>query len=243
MHRIRSRPIHFLFVTEPSQSDMNSAPQLSTSDEGHVTTALVISGFDQGDWVSDVKIRLMAVSVFPSPISSARMQPVPLLGVRPLMQLYRKRRPSFWCGLSFCARDGSRITGAVVLPFESTKLSWITKESGVLAYRPVWGKTKAKRVRRSLDRWASRQRRICCEGRTACGCWEFGSGRAWTQEAPSSGETRGQRCSSRWGAERRSQQPTRPNRWCSRRQSRWGRRFPVIFEPAFPMCPTRGRIA
>ena len=35
------------------------------------------------------------------------------------------------------ASEGSRMTGAVVLPFESTKLSWITKESGVLVYRPV----------------------------------------------------------------------------------------------------------
>ena len=86
-----SNPIASNPLSTPHSSSLrfylNSAPQLSTSEEGHVTTALEISGFDQGDWVSDVKIKLIAVSVLPRPISSARMQPVPLFGVRPLMQL------------------------------------------------------------------------------------------------------------------------------------------------------------
>ena len=130
-HRTLSRPSHLLRLTRHASPHRNSLPQFSTSDDGHVTTALLISGVAHGDCVSAVKIRLMAVSVLPSPISSARMQPFPLKPPSPLMQLYRNSRPSFWCGFIFWFSAGSRMTGAVVFPRESTNDGWMTKESAV----------------------------------------------------------------------------------------------------------------
>ena len=130
-HRTLSRPSHFLRLIAHRLAHRNSFPQFSTSDDGHVTTALLISGVDHGDCVSAVKMRLMAVRVLPRPISSARMQPFPLNPPSPLMQLYRNSRPSFWCGFIFWFSAGSRMTGAVVLPLESTNDGWMTKESAV----------------------------------------------------------------------------------------------------------------
>lgn len=62
-------------VMRPPSHFCTSLYQLRTRLEGETTMALSISGLESMLWRSRVHIRVMHCNVFPSPISSAMMQP------------------------------------------------------------------------------------------------------------------------------------------------------------------------
>mmetsp|Transcript_16256 Transcript_16256/g.49082 ORF Transcript_16256/g.49082 Transcript_16256/m.49082 type:complete len:201 (-) Transcript_16256:74-676(-) len=87
-----------MYLHLPLSHLSNSAPQFLTREAGHTTRAFRHAGLPR--WppcVRSVQTTATDWSVFPSPMSSARMQPQPLKPFRPMRQSKRNWTPIRWC--------------------------------------------------------------------------------------------------------------------------------------------------
>ena len=106
----RSALIHFL---------LSSDSQLVTSETGHATIVCVTAGCPSAVIPCVITVHSTAIdcSVFPSPMSSARMQPAPSYSRSPITQSKQNCTPSRWCGRSHRHRKPSTSTGAATGAF------------------------------------------------------------------------------------------------------------------------------
>mmetsp|Transcript_10023 Transcript_10023/g.30529 ORF Transcript_10023/g.30529 Transcript_10023/m.30529 type:complete len:320 (-) Transcript_10023:213-1172(-) len=90
-------------LTFPLSHLSHSESQLPTSDVGHTMTALFTTGFPPSSsepCLRSVHSRVRPWRVFPRPMSSARMQPLPSKSLRPHTHSNMNCTPSLWWGLS-----------------------------------------------------------------------------------------------------------------------------------------------
>ena len=106
----RSALIHFL---------LSSDSQLVTSETGHATIVCVTAGCPSAVIPCVITVHSTAIdcSVFPSPMSSARMHPAPSYSRSPITQSKQNCTPSRWCGRSHRHRKPSTSTGAATGAF------------------------------------------------------------------------------------------------------------------------------
>ena len=104
---------------------MHSASQFATNDVGQTMTTFFTVGFWSSSMLvfNKVHIKAIACSVFPKPISSAKIQPAPSNPRKPITHSYKNDTPSRWCGRNHLVNMLSTFTAGNELFASSLSLS------------------------------------------------------------------------------------------------------------------------
>ena len=87
-----------IVLTRPLSHLLHSSSQLLTSEVGHTISARDTVGLPCVPCFKSVHSSVMPCSVFPKPMSSAKMHPAPAKSRRPSTHSNMNRTPSRWCG-------------------------------------------------------------------------------------------------------------------------------------------------